>query len=398
MTLLVAVLTTFPAASFPQAVFLGSEQRPAGAPPGVLPKPDLVTGRELEVLDLADARIDGVLAALAERDDVPFIAEVYPGSEWHRPRPFSIGAGPQTTIVASVAEAYDYEWGEVQGVYVLRKNRPWQQPAPEGVGGPFVARRQVWDGERVDDRITELACDDASFGAILQRLSDWRTEDVPQRVREADMARGFLTHPDFAERRIFARLANMPTSGFVQAAAACVGAAADVLPPNIIFVRSAGMAWRGAEARYNEEGLPEFPGGLCVGDTGAYGPLLSPAKAMLVTECCRTITPLEAERLRQASHCANVREDLRTLCPAGLLIVQDYPTVTVPFEELSTLAQLAFIKAIDDQEARGRERLVDRSRPEHMYVTLSMGRVREGKRLASCSVTCRGLDGKLRTF
>ncbi|HJN16265.1 MAG TPA: hypothetical protein QGH10_12260, partial [Armatimonadota bacterium] len=126
-------------------------------------------GARVGPIELGPARIGEALSHVADEFGLMVLAEVYPGTEWDEPRALSVPAGPPTAVFAAIAEAYGYEWGQVEGVYVLRKGRPWEQPriAPELSGGPFMARRDVWDGEGFRDTVAAVWCDAARVEGIL---------------------------------------------------------------------------------------------------------------------------------------------------------------------------------------------------------------------------------------
>jgi hypothetical protein len=383
-----------------QGVILDPKPEKGTAAPGCLPQPRPDAGPPVAGLDLPSARLCDVLEALAQRDNVPVLAEVYPGTKWDGARHFAAPDSPHLSqLLGLVAEAYDCEWGEVAGVSVFRKNRPWEQPAMPDTApeGELVAVRRVSNGQGLEDVVAELRCDAARLATVLGRLSAWRTDDVPLHLRRSGVAYGFLVSPDFASRRLFARVAGLPTSHLTSVVAACVGASPEILPPNVLFLRSPGMAWRAAVARYAEGGRPDF-GKLLSGDTALLSALEPPAKLVLFSEVCRGVSLPEVRRMRQGPAPAAVLESLKGE-PYEAWVLQQRDTVSVPFEGLSALAQSAFIAALEDHEKRFPDERADRGRPEAMYVTLRIGvNDTHAGSLACCRMTYPSVRGPLVTF
>ncbi|HJN16266.1 MAG TPA: hypothetical protein QGH10_12265 [Armatimonadota bacterium] len=199
-----------------------------------------------------------------------------------------------------------------------------------------------------------------------------------------------LCHADFAERRIFARVAGLSTHRFASAAAATVGASPRSSSPNRLFLRSPGMAWRGAAARYGDTGPPDFDACAAAGGVDPDDP--SPARAVLYAEIVSRLTRREAERF--TLNVGYAQDRLRG-SPRAVLALEGYATVTVPFEELSPMAQMAFIAEIERHEEMYPHLRTDRRRPEAMWATVRRSRTdRDGNLLARCSVTTGQAGGK----
>ncbi|HJN16267.1 MAG TPA: hypothetical protein QGH10_12270 [Armatimonadota bacterium] len=354
--------------------------------PGVLPQSPLDSGPPLGALAYESVDIRGVLTDVADSGGIAVLAEVYPNTEWDQPRPLSVPGGSAATVLAAVSAAFDYEWGEVEGIYLLRKTRPWEQPQTDGVAPEDVSvvRREAATGGDGEGPAIDLSCDGAPFADVLGRLNALSPTDADR-----------VAHPSLSSHRIFARLTGVPIASFHTVAARLIGADLVALPPSLLFTRSAGMAWRAAAARHEEDGPPDFETLADQGDTAAWDGLSLARRALLVSLCTR----LDRQSAMRFNEVVIAPAEKLADMPTALWVLRQYSTRTVSFEELARDEQLAFIAELNACEQADPALKVDRSWPEAMCVTLRRGSADSpDETKLACELTCGMTDGGSVTF